>query len=344
MALKLKKKTKKTIAMFSEALFHLAILALAFSIIMQMVQVYMPEEGEEEVNLLIDPNPFICVIFYAALTLAYVMKAFNARNIWPKWFICYMICAAMYATCSVLFAATDYLTAMIAVGYTHASAAVLEQIFALVHRHKVRDIIFRLLMIALISFIKQPFFLLLFLLVIPQSLGRIAKLCFSRVKFDVMRKIIRKTYAAEIIFGLVFMIVAFSIVLFYTESSIPTFEDALWYCFAIVTTIGFGDFTAVGLIGRVLSVVLGIYGIIVVALITSIVVNFYNETKDDPEDDEDKMADDPDALFKFISDAGEEDSKTEEKAEEKIASEKSKTDIAKAAEGEAEEKKEKETE
>ena len=37
--------------------------------------------------------------------------------------------------------------------------------------------------------------------------------------------------------------------------------------------------TAVTDLGRTMSVVLGIYGIIVVALITSIIVNFYGEIK-----------------------------------------------------------------
>ena len=45
-----------------------------------------------------------------------------------------------------------------------------------------------------------------------------------------------------------------------------------------MTTIGFGDFAATSLIGRILTVFLGIYGLIVVAVITSIIVNFYNET------------------------------------------------------------------
>jgi len=35
----------------------------------------------------------------------------------------------------------------------------------------------------------------------------------------------------------------------------------------------------VSAIGRILSVILGIYGIVVVALITSIIVNFYGEMK-----------------------------------------------------------------
>jgi hypothetical protein len=103
---------------------------------------------------------------------------------------------------------------------------------------------------------------------------------------DVLRKIVRKTYAAEILFGMLLLIIAFSIVFPQLEPGIPSFEDALWFCFAIVTTIGFGDFTAVTVPGRAISVVLGLYGIIVVALITSIIVNFYNETKNT--DDQEK--------------------------------------------------------
>ena len=102
---------------------------------------------------------------------------------------------------------------------------------------------------------------------------------FSGVKLDVLREIIRKTYAAEIIFGLMLLIVALSYVLEFTEESFTSFWDGLWYCFAVVTTIGFGDLTPTTEIGRLLSVILGLYGIVVVALITSIIVNFYGEMK-----------------------------------------------------------------
>jgi hypothetical protein len=72
-----------------------------------------------------------------------------------------------------------------------------------------------------------------------------------------------------------------------TESFKGEYTNALWYCFAVVTTIGFGDMTAVSTIGRVLSVILGVYGIVVVALITSIIVNFYGEMKKSNSDDDD---------------------------------------------------------
>ena len=74
-----------------------------------------------------------------------------------------------------------------------------------------------------------------------------------------------------------FVLICFSFAFTYVEQSMPTYSDALWYCFAIVTTIGFGDITATSSVGRILSIILGIYGIIVIALITSIIVNFYNE-------------------------------------------------------------------
>lgn len=114
-------------------------------------------------------------------------------------------------------------------------------------------------------------------------LTHIIAISFSQMKMDVLQKIIRKTFAAEILFGLALLIVAFSYVFYTLEAGMPTYGDALWYCFSVVTTIGFGDITAVGPICRVLTVILGIYGIIVVALITSVIVNFYTEVKNDDE-------------------------------------------------------------
>ena len=102
---------------------------------------------------------------------------------------------------------------------------------------------------------------------------------FSRVRLELLRKIARETYGVEIIFGLVLLIITFSLVLKITENGIETYKDALWYCFALVTTIGLGDITAVSDLGRIISVILGIYGIVVVSLITSIIVNFYGEIK-----------------------------------------------------------------
>ena len=63
------------------------------------------------------------------------------------------------------------------------------------------------------------------------------------------------------------------------EDDMTSFGDGLWYSFAVITTIGFGDITAKTIIGRFLTVILGLYGIIVTASITSVIVNYYNEVK-----------------------------------------------------------------
>lgn len=103
-------------------------------------------------------------------------------------------------------------------------------------------------------------------------------IALANLKVKVLFKVILSTFALEVLFGLLVLIVCFSFVFVAMEPDIATFPDALWYCFAVVTTIGFGDIAAITPIGRILTVVLGLYGLVVVAVITSIVVNFYNET------------------------------------------------------------------
>ena len=108
-----------------------------------------------------------------------------------------------------------------------------------------------------------------------------SRIALSSLKFKVLAKIVLSTFSLEIIFGLLTMIICFSIVLSAiepAEAGFGSFGDALWYSFAVVTTIGFGDVVATTLVGRIITVILGLYGLVVVAVITSIIVNFYNET------------------------------------------------------------------
>ncbi len=133
----------------------------------------------------------------------------------------------------------------------------------------------------------------LFFVVDIQGVASIMPMAFSSIRMDILKKIIKKTYAAEILFGIILLIVAFSFILPVFEPGIDNFWDSLWYCFALVTTIGFGDITATSGIGRILSVILGLYGIIVVSLITSIIVNFYGEMQKEEKDNQRKSDEDP---------------------------------------------------
>lgn len=108
----------------------------------------------------------------------------------------------------------------------------------------------------------------------------VKKILFPTLKLDKVKlllNILIKTHTIDIIICLFAFMVAFSFILPRIEPSIENFEDSIWYCFTVVTTIGFGDKVAITPAGRLLTVILGIYGIVVVAILTSVIVNFYNE-------------------------------------------------------------------
>lgn len=167
---------------------------------------------------------------------------------------------------------------------------VLSRVFKIIQDHSLRSIILNSIIIALFTLLAVGLFipfgdntsfapiLVVCFIIVFTTLSEVLSNAFSQLRMKTLLKIIVKTFAFEIILGLLTMIVASALVFMFFEDNIPTFGDGLWYSFAVVTTIGFGDYVATSIIGRVFTVLLGIYGIIVVAVITSIIVNFYNET------------------------------------------------------------------
>ncbi len=89
--------------------------------------------------------------------------------------------------------------------------------------------------------------------------------------------IMKNTYAEVLLsqFLAGYFIVAF--IIRFVEPGIHSYIDALWYLFAASTTVGFGDITAVTLIGRLLTVYITISGILVVAIVPAVMVNYYQE-------------------------------------------------------------------
>ena len=253
-----------------------------------------PEQEKELAESLADMQnhkgslQFLSIAMYAAFALLFLLRALSARETWKPSRLRYGIGSLLFAACAGIFLLRNSDKACGLAAVLHAAALITDHIFSIVKNHKARNVVMRvifvlviLLSLTLIVLGGRNALLYILLVTVPRIFYYIARIAFSRVKLDVLNKIVRKTYAAEILFGMLMLIVAFSIVLPQFEEGIPTFSDALWYCFAIVTTIGFGDFTAATIPGRAISIILGCYGIIVVALITSIIVNFYGETKND---------------------------------------------------------------
>ena len=167
---------------------------------------------------------------------------------------------------------------------------VISRVFRILEKRTIRSLIYNLIIIMIAALLSIGLFvptdaegiaaviLIECLFIAISALAEVAVVAFGQLKFRVLFRIIINTFALEVLFGLLATIVASALVLLITDPVFTNFGDSLWYCFAVVTTIGFGDIVASTLIGRVISVVLGVYGIIAVAVITSIIVNFYNET------------------------------------------------------------------
>ena len=175
---------------------------------------------------------------------------------------------------------------------------IVSRVFSIIQKPTIRSIVMNALIVALVVAIAigvlstdpnqtdvlKSVILIECLFIAIVSFVEAMTIALAQLKVKVLFKIITNTFSLEVLFGLLVIIVCFSIILAKVEpaanaeATIQNFPDALWYCFAVVTTIGFGDKVALTPVGRILTVILGLYGLVVVAVITSIIVNFYNAT------------------------------------------------------------------
>ena len=96
-------------------------------------------------------------------------------------------------------------------------------------------------------------------------------------KTKLIFSILKKMNVDKIITGYIILMVICSFILMCIEPQIDNIFDAMWYCFVSFTTIGFGDIVATTFLGRIITVIISLYGIIIVAIITGVLINYYQE-------------------------------------------------------------------
>jgi len=224
--------------------------------------------------------------FYVTLGLVHLFRAFRLRGRVRWGFAAHLAYAGALTACGLLAVTAGITRATFPVmSGTFLACMLVERVLDILRSRQPWRIVCNaavIVMLCLLSVLvpnEEYSMRIVGLVASPAALLSIMGLIFSHIRTDILREIVRKTYAIEIIGGLLVMMVAFSNVLTFTDDAFHSFWDALWYCFAVVTTIGFGDLTPASEIGRFLTIILGGYGIVVVALITSIIVNFYGEVK-----------------------------------------------------------------
>ena len=95
------------------------------------------------------------------------------------------------------------------------------------------------------------------------------------------RKILRQVFhiagADKLIGSYIIFFIVMSIIIWLVEPSITSFKDSVWFCFATATTTGYGDITAISLVGRILAIILSIYSIAIVAIFTAVITSYFME-------------------------------------------------------------------
>jgi len=89
--------------------------------------------------------------------------------------------------------------------------------------------------------------------------------------------------------GLVILLGTF--VMYGIESQVPnskikTLLDALWWCVATVTTVGYGDIVPVSILGRVVALFYMFFGISMIAILLSVITNTFYKRRFEKEERE----------------------------------------------------------
>lgn len=96
-------------------------------------------------------------------------------------------------------------------------------------------------------------------------------------RLRILNFILKRTHTYPIIFGYVVFLLIDAFIIQVFEPDINTYGDALWYCYAVLSTVGFGDLVAQTVVGKIGSVILTIYTLFVFAIATGVVVNFHSQ-------------------------------------------------------------------
>lgn len=96
-------------------------------------------------------------------------------------------------------------------------------------------------------------------------------------KLKLLWSILKTTGVNKIVTGFIVFVFFIAGCLLIIEPSLTSYGDALWFTFVSFTTIGYGDFYAVTFLGRILTVFLTLYGVLVIALIPGVLVSYFTE-------------------------------------------------------------------
>ena len=92
-----------------------------------------------------------------------------------------------------------------------------------------------------------------------------------------MIHLLNHTGTIKVFFAYVIVLCIGAVLTWIFEPQVQSLWDGFWFCFVASTTIGFGDITAVTVIGRLVVIFVTLCGILTVAMVPGVVVAYYTE-------------------------------------------------------------------
>ncbi len=89
--------------------------------------------------------------------------------------------------------------------------------------------------------------------------------------------IVKRTGLTSMLISFLAVMSAGAIILRIVEPEVGSILDGYWFLFVSATTIGYGDICVTTGIGRLVTVFVALYGIVVTAMIPGVVVTYYTE-------------------------------------------------------------------
>lgn len=96
-------------------------------------------------------------------------------------------------------------------------------------------------------------------------------------RLRILKKVLQDTKVDKILISYLIFVFIDALVIWLADPGVDSYGNALWYCCSTISTAGYGDVVAVGMVGKIATVLLMIYSVIVLAIVTGVIVNFYNQ-------------------------------------------------------------------
>ena len=96
-------------------------------------------------------------------------------------------------------------------------------------------------------------------------------------KLKLLSIILKPSGMSKVLSGFLVFFLGSAIIIWQADPNVNSFFDAIWFSFAVVTTIGFGDIVVTTFLARITAIILAVYGILVIAVITGVIVYYISE-------------------------------------------------------------------